>query len=94
MARPKTSSKPIIHPLRPPMPLHMRTKYAPSGLSALKVEAEQKEMLQRQALDIFTIMTNAGHSFADSLAAILLSGLEWGTSISKDPVRIPDRIIV
>jgi hypothetical protein len=83
-----------VEALRPPFPEHMIGRSAPGDLTAIKLGQAQKELLQRQALDIFTIMSNAGYSFADSLAAVLMSGIQWGVSASKNPIRVPDRIIV
>lgn len=40
---------------------------------------DQSEMLERQALEIFTIQANAGLPFAKCLAGILLSGIDWGS---------------
>lgn len=89
-----------VEALRPPYPSGMRSKSAPGDLTAMKLEPEMAEVLERQALDIFTLMANAGHPFAKCLSSILLTGLDWGVAAqkkdSKDPnaPREPDRIIV
>ena len=56
----------------------MSVKRPPGDLDTIKLPRESKELLERQALDIFTLMSNAGHSFADCLASILLTGMDWG----------------
>ena len=94
MSRPK---KEVVHPLRPPYPASMRGNNAPGDLTAMKLEPGMAEVLERQALDIFTLMANAGHPFAKCLSSILLTGLDWGVNAQKkDPnaSREPDRIIV
>jgi hypothetical protein len=52
-------------------------------MTMLKVGAEGKEVLERQALEIFTDMANSGRPFATCLASILLSGIDWGTQIER-----------
>ena len=56
----------------------------PGDLTSLKVGREGKELLERQSLEIFTIMANDGRPFAECLSAILLSGIQWGVSGMKD----------
>jgi hypothetical protein len=48
------------------------------GLNRVSLTRDQSEMLERQALEIFTIQANAGLPFAKCLAGILLSGIDWG----------------
>jgi hypothetical protein len=36
---------------------------------------EQREFIEREAIDIFTVMTNGGCTFQQALAAIFLSGM-------------------
>lgn len=47
-------------------------------LTAINLTHDQSEMLERQALEIFAIQANAGAPFAQCLASILLSGIDWG----------------
>jgi hypothetical protein len=63
------------HPILP------RTMLGHRGdLTGITLTNEQSEMLERQALEIFTIQANAGAPFAQCLASILLSGIDWGRS--------------
>lgn len=57
---------------------------APHSMSQVTLTNDQMDLLHSQALDIFTVMSNAGHSFSDCLAAILLTGINWGSSAQKD----------
>lgn len=82
MARP---IKEKVQPLRPPMqPPSARARTAPVGMSMLKVGAEGREVLERQALDIFTSMANQGRPFAECLASVLLSGIDWGNQLGRN----------
>lgn len=47
-------------------------------LDQVALTADQSEMLERQAVEIFTIQANAGLPFAKCLAGILLTGIDWG----------------
>lgn len=82
VGRPKKVHQPAS--LRPPWPEDMRSRRPPGDLSQLVLQPEQKEFLERQALDIFTLMVNSGQTFASSLAAILLTGLDWGANAHKE----------
>ena len=64
-------------------PATVRNK-PPGDLSMLKVGTEGKELLERQSLDIFTLMVNDGRPFSEALAAILLTGLQWGVALSAE----------
>lgn len=81
-------SRPVkekILPLRPPMqPASARSRTAPVGMAMLRVGAEAREVLERQALDIFTSMANQGRPFAECLSSILLSGIDWGLKLGKE----------
>lgn len=62
-------------------PILRRTMLGGVGdLTALCCSKEQGEFLERQSLEIFTLMANAGYSFAECLAAVLLSGMNWGAN--------------
>lgn len=74
---------------RPIQPLHpsMRNSLArgarlrPLGMTSFNTTAEQHEVLQHVALDIFTDMTNAGAPLQDALASIYFSGLMHGAQL-------------
>ena len=53
----------------------------PLNMDRLYVTPEQCEMLERQALSIFTDCTNANMNFRDTLKAILLTGMQWGAAV-------------
>ena len=62
----------------------------PGDLTKIKLPEGATEVLQRQSLDIFTIMANAGYPFADCLAAILLTGINWDSkALDNDDQMIP-----
>lgn len=61
-----TNLESVIHP------------YARPNLKRMTLTAEEKAVICRQAVEIFTSATNGGLSFQDSLAAVLLSGITWG----------------
>ncbi len=48
----------------------------PRGFGAMPVTNEQRELLERLALDIFADMTNAGQTFQAALAAVYFSGMQ------------------
>lgn len=70
-----------VEPLRMPADARFRRKGAPDTLSAITIPFEQREMLSREALDIFTRCANAGKTFDECLSAILISGLDWGINM-------------
>jgi len=57
--------------------------YGPYGMSKTPLTRDQREMLEREALDIFTKCSNAGLSLRDILVSILITGMDWGVSASK-----------
>lgn len=68
MSRYETSIEPVTH------------SHSRPNLQKKRLTAGQREVLNRQAVEIFTAATNGGLSFQESLAAILLSGIEWGVN--------------
>lgn len=53
------------------------------GMVSVPVTNEQRETIERIALDIFTDMSNAGAPFQQTLAAIYLSGLKHAIELEK-----------
>jgi hypothetical protein len=53
-------------------------------MSSVPVTPEQREMLERQAISVFTEIVNTGRSFQEALAAVYLTGIEHGSSLVKD----------
>lgn len=45
---------------------------------------EQREAIQRIALDVFSACANAGMSLQEILAAVYITGLENGASATKE----------
>ena len=59
-------------------------------LTPINIPREQTEVLHRQSLEIFTLMANSGRSFADCLAAVLLTGMHWGGALAREGNRPND----
>lgn len=56
----------------------------PRDMSTVKVERDQFEGLQRIAMEIFADCTNVGIPFQEAIAAVYLSGLEHGHTLTKE----------
>jgi hypothetical protein len=56
----------------------------PRGFDRVVITHEQREAIQRIALDVFSACANAGLSLQEILAAVYLTGLENGASASGD----------
>jgi hypothetical protein len=48
---------------------------SPRGMEMTRTTKDQREWIEKEALDIFATMTNGGCTFQQSLAAIFLSGM-------------------
>lgn len=62
-------------------PIHHSTMHRiriPSGFGRAKINDADRVFVEKQALEIFTAMTNRGASFQQSLCAIFLSGMDAG----------------
>lgn len=55
------------------------------NLDSRDLPSQQKEVINRQAIEIFIEASNAGRTFQDALGAVLMSGLSWGVDLSKEP---------
>ena len=56
----------------------------PRGMSITRLGSrEQREFIEREAIDIFTTMTNGGCTFQQALAAIFLSGMSIAKEVSN-----------
>ena len=56
----------------------------PRGMSVARLGSrEQREFIEREAIDIFITMTNGGCTFQQALAAIFLSGMNVAKEVSK-----------
>lgn len=56
---------------------------SPCGMDKVYPTREQKEFLEGQALDIFTVCSNAGLPFREALMSILITGMDWGVNVNK-----------
>lgn len=59
----------------------------PLNMERIKATPEQREMLERNALGIFTDCVNANMTFRDALTAVLVSGMDWGVQASKEKIN-------
>lgn len=60
------------------------SKQNPRGMSVVHLGSrEQRELIEREAIDIFTTMTNGGCTFQQALSAIFLSGMSAAKEASK-----------
>ena len=60
-------------------------KQNPRGMSTARLGSkEEREFIEREAIDIFTTMTNGGCTFQQALAAIFLSGMSAAHQAVKD----------
>ena len=56
----------------------------PINMSRFDCSEEERIMLEKLAISIFADCCNAGLSLRDSLAAVLLSGMDWGIQSTKE----------
>jgi len=56
----------------------------PTDMDLMPLSAEDRRLLETQALDIFTSCSNAGIPLREVLAAILLTGMNWGVCVAKE----------
>jgi hypothetical protein len=58
---------------------------APRGMEKTRLGSkEQREFIEREAIDIFTRMTNGGCTFQQALGAIFLSGMNAAHHAGKE----------
>ena len=60
----------------------VRNPKAVHGLNSIVLSHEMNEFIQTEALDLFTIASNAGMPFREALAVIYLSGMDTGRQAS------------
>ncbi len=68
--------------LHPTFPGSTRNPKTVLGLESIVLQHEMAEFIQDEALDLFTISSNAGMPFREALAAIWLSGMSAGRVIA------------
>lgn len=72
-----------ITPLQPSS--RFSGQYLPPNMQAAEwMDPKHWDMCQRQALSIFTDMTNSGRSFSAALGAIYASGMAQAVSIATE----------
>ncbi len=69
-----------LHPVHPSIGRPLK----PLGFSSLPMSTEQREGLDRLALETFASMANCGHGFTACLSALLLTGMQWGQAIARE----------
>jgi len=74
-----------LHPMHPSMRRELKPglRLRPYNMDRIGITIEQKELLERIALEIFTDMSNSGASLQETLSAIYLSGLMHAIESSK-----------
>lgn len=73
--------------IRPLHPVHFSVRgrnVIPRDMERFPCEPEVHDALTRVACNIFTDVSNAGHSFQDALTAIYLSGLMHGAHVKGE----------
>lgn len=70
-------------PLRPMHSSMIGRSREPSGFGSMVITPEQREALERVALETFTDMVNSGHTFQTALAAVYFSGTVHALEVTK-----------
>ncbi len=68
------------------MQINARRNYSskiPRGLERVELPSEMSEMLQNEAIDVFTASVNAGCSFQHALLSVFLSGMSAASEAAK-----------
>lgn len=68
------------------MQINARRKHSakmPRNLDRIELPPETSEMIQADAIEIFTAMVNAGRSFQHALMAVFLSGMSAANEATK-----------
>ena len=56
----------------------------PYGFDSMECTNEQRAALEQVAIDTFTSMVNAGHTFQSALGAVYLSGIHHAIDTTKE----------
>lgn len=56
----------------------------PRGLSRVALPPDTSEMIQQEAIEVFTAMVNSGRSFQHALMAVFLSGMSAAQAAQTD----------
>lgn len=67
-----------------PMFAPQRIPPKPYRMSKIDMSEEERILLETQALDIFTVCSNAGLPLRSTLLAILVTGIDWGVNALKE----------
>ena len=68
------------------MQINARRKHSskiPRGLERVELPSEMSEMLQSEAIEVFTASVNAGRSFQHALLSVFLSGMSMASEAAK-----------
>lgn len=83
---PATHVKPRrVNPLRPMHSSMVGRVHAlvPSSIGTMAVSPEQRDAVERVALETFTDMVNSGHTFQQALGTIYMSGMVHALEASR-----------
>ena len=64
--------------------VYKRTVLKPKGLAATNLPSDTRMFIEREALDIYTRMVNAGASLQATLAAVYMSGMSAANSAMRE----------
>jgi hypothetical protein len=64
-----------LHPVHKSLVRHKRV---PAGFAAIELPDEQAAVLEKIAIETFTMASNAGVPFTKALLALLLTGMDFG----------------
>lgn len=69
------------------MGINTRRAYSarrPSKLERITLPPEMSEMIQKESIEVFTEMVNAGQSFQHALMAVFLSGMSAASEAQRN----------
>jgi len=70
-------------PLKAPHRSLVGKSARPTGLESIQLPDDLRLMIEQEALEIFTSMSNAGKSLPKTLAAIFLSGMNAANTVRQ-----------
>lgn len=70
-----------LRPLHPSVTPKVRK---PNGFHRIALPAEHREVLERVALETFTMASNAGLPFGQALLSLLLTGMDMGINSKQE----------
>jgi len=58
-----------------------------SGLEKQTLTKDQADLITQQALEVFTLMCNAGQPFDQALSAVFMTGFDFGVGAAKEKMQ-------